>query len=342
MVAHSEILLSKCAQFRDEGEFIDVRLKVGEDVFPAHRIVLAANSDYFHAMFTDGMKESKQEVIELKDESISPDALRIVMDCIYTGDLHVSEENVFEVLAAADHLQVPSVVQQCCDFLKTEFDVKFRLDLHNFCLLCTVADRYGLRDLQETAEHKMASRYKDVCESDEFLTHFSADQLLSLLSRDDLTAPSETFVFKSVMQWIKHKKEERMAVAAKVIGAVRLGLVDIRVVIEELDTEEMQQDPDIHMLVYQTSIYNNSPSRYSRFAAEKTEPRSTSTVRRSKISTSSLISLWTPNLEPPLKCYLNRMSFGFTAVGPCWSNCERLVTRCSATDQGKEFVQSLP
>ena len=72
MVAHSVDLLSKCAHFRDEGEFIDVRLKVGEDFFPAHRIVLAANSDYFHAMFTDGMKESNQEVIELKDESISP------------------------------------------------------------------------------------------------------------------------------------------------------------------------------------------------------------------------------------------------------------------------------
>ena len=43
------------------------------------------------------------------------------------------------------------------------------------------------------------------------------------------------------MQWIKHKREERMAVAAKVIGAVRLGLVDIRDVIEELDAEEMQQ-----------------------------------------------------------------------------------------------------
>ena len=76
MVAHVDILLSKCAQFRNESQFIDVRLKVGEDIFPAHRIVLAANSDYFYAMFTDGMKESNQDVIELKDESISPDFLR--------------------------------------------------------------------------------------------------------------------------------------------------------------------------------------------------------------------------------------------------------------------------
>ena len=91
-----------------------------------------------------------------------------------------------------------------------------------------MADRHGLRDLQEAAEKKMASMYVDVCESEEFLSNIGADQLFSLLSRDDLSAPSETFVFKSVMQWIKHKKEERMVVAAKVIGAVRLGLVEIK------------------------------------------------------------------------------------------------------------------
>ena len=45
--------------------------------------------------------------------------------------------------------------------------------------------------------------YTDVGESEEFLSNIDADQLLSLLGRDDLNAPSETFVFKSVMQCIK-------------------------------------------------------------------------------------------------------------------------------------------
>ena len=280
MVAHSEILLFKCAQFRDEGQFIDVRLKVCEDIFPAHRIVLAANSDYFHAMFTAEMKESNQEVIELKDESISSAAVKIVMDSIYTGDLNVNDENVFEVLAAADHLQVTTVVQECCDFLKKEF-IQLRLDVNNYCLLSTVADRHGLRDLQDAAEKKMASMFKDISEGEEFLTHIGADQLFSLLSRDDLNAPSETFVFKSVMQWIKHKKEERMAVAAKVIGAVRLGLVDIRVVIEELNTEEMQRDPEIHMLLHEALLHYFMPSKGSTFAEGKAKLRSAGTVRTS-------------------------------------------------------------
>jgi len=127
MVAHSQIVLYKCAQFREQGEFIDVRLKVGEDLFPAHRIVLAANSDYFYAMFAHGMKESNQEVIELKDENILAEALKIVLDSIYSGDLHVNDENVFEVLLAADHLQVTSVVKLCCECLQTEI-VQLRFD----------------------------------------------------------------------------------------------------------------------------------------------------------------------------------------------------------------------
>jgi len=278
MVAHCQILLSKCAQFRDQGEFIDVHLKVGEELFPAHRIVLAANSDYFHAMFSHGMKESNQEVIELKDENISLETLKIVLDSIYSGDLHVNNEKVFEVLLAADHLQVTSVVQQCCDYIQAEF-VKFRFDVQSYYRIYTIADRHGLAELQEAAQCKMASMYKDVCDSDEFLSTVNADQLSNLLSRDDLSAPSENFVFKSVMQWIKHKKEERMAVAAKVVGAVRLGLVDIKDLIRELNTEEMKRVPEIFMLLYESLLYSHIPSS-STFGEEKTKLRSSGPVRK--------------------------------------------------------------
>ena len=278
MVGHSEILLSKCAQFREQGEFIDVGLKVGEEVFSAHRIVLAANSDYFHAMFAHGMKESNQEVIELKDESISAAALKTVLDSIYSGDLQVNDENIFEVLVAADHLQVTSVVRQCCDYLQTQFVDQLRFDVQTFCRVSAIADRHGLKDLQEATQTKMAYIYKEICESEEFLSHVDADQYTRLLNRDDLSAPSETFVFKSVMQWIKHKKEERMTAAAKVIGTVRLGLVDIKALIEELNTEEMQTVQEIHTLLFDSAIYHHNPSNTSKFATEKAKLRSTSPV----------------------------------------------------------------
>ena len=136
-------------------------------------------------------------------------------------------------------------------------EFQFKLDVRRYCYLCAIAEKYGLRELREAAESKMALNYQDICESKEFLTHMSTEKFFSLLSRDDLSAPSETFVFKSVMQWIKHKKEERMAVAAKVIGAVRLGLVDIKIVIEELDKGEMERVPEIHKHLDEALIYSH-------------------------------------------------------------------------------------
>ena len=95
MVAH---LFFKLGQFRENGEFIDVRLKVDKSIFPAHRNVLAANSDYFHVIFNNGMKESNQEVIELKQENISAQGFKVVIDSIYSGELLVNKKNVFELL----------------------------------------------------------------------------------------------------------------------------------------------------------------------------------------------------------------------------------------------------
>ena len=81
MIALSEILhCRKCALFRDKGQLLDVRLKVDEDFFSVHRIVLAASNDYFYA--TNGMKESNQEIIKLKDESITSNALKIIFEFV--------------------------------------------------------------------------------------------------------------------------------------------------------------------------------------------------------------------------------------------------------------------
>ena len=300
MAAYSELLLAKYAQFREQDEFIDVRLKVGKEVFSAHRIVLAASSDYFHAMFAHGMKEANQEVIELKDENISAAALKNVLDSIYSGNFTaVNDENVFEVLVAADHLQVTSVVQQCCEYLQTEF-VQLRSDMETYCRICTIADRHGLKDLQEATQRNMASRYNEVCESEEFLSNINADQLLNLVLRDDLMSPSETFVFKSVMQWIKYKKEERMLAAAKVLGAVRLGLVDIKDVIRELNTEEMKQVPEIKNLLLESLVYNQIPSS-STFGGKKIMPRSNGLVRdRKKLPSCCFFSAFLSNLFFPI------------------------------------------
>ena len=48
------------------------------------RLVLSAVSDYFAAMFTNDVREAKQE--EIKMEGVDPDALRSLVHFAYTGE----------------------------------------------------------------------------------------------------------------------------------------------------------------------------------------------------------------------------------------------------------------
>ena len=274
-----DLLLSRCAKFRLEEQFIDVRLKIGKDCLPAHRIVLAANSNYFYAMFTKAMKESNQELIELKQKGISAEVLKIILNSIYGEDLRVNEHNALEILATADHLQFTNVVQKCCDFLVREFK-RVRFDVQRYCQLIDVADTRALGDLKEAVQYSVATKFQDICHSEEFLSQMNADQLISILKRDDLYVPSETFVFKSVMRWVHYRKEERMPFAAKVIDAVRLGLVDITTLIEELNTKDFQQVSKIQKILFEASIYFNAPSQMTQFS-EKAKPRAMSRVSKS-------------------------------------------------------------
>lgn len=58
---------------RLKNQFSDVGLVAGDSVIRAHRLVLAAASAYFHAMFTGGLVEQHQEFVEI--HSIPPKIL---------------------------------------------------------------------------------------------------------------------------------------------------------------------------------------------------------------------------------------------------------------------------
>ena len=65
---HSNSVFSAMQQFRQEGLFTDVTIKVNNKMFEAHRNVLAASIPYFKSMLTTNMKEAKETEIVIKDE----------------------------------------------------------------------------------------------------------------------------------------------------------------------------------------------------------------------------------------------------------------------------------
>ncbi|KAG0720951.1 Kelch-like protein 18 [Chionoecetes opilio] len=89
---------------RRKGKLCDVTLKVEDQCFTAHRIVLAAVIPYFHAMFTHDMVESKQ--MEITMQGIDP---------------RLYPNNVLGIRTFADTLACWSLVEACNRYLQKHF-----------------------------------------------------------------------------------------------------------------------------------------------------------------------------------------------------------------------------
>ena len=63
---HTKALCASLFNLRENGKLCDVTLISDGKSINAHRVVLAACSEYFDAMFTSGMSETCQNEVNLK------------------------------------------------------------------------------------------------------------------------------------------------------------------------------------------------------------------------------------------------------------------------------------
>lgn len=103
---HSREILTSINGLRKRNLLCDVTLCVEGKEFPVHRIILAACSDYFEAMFTGGMSESSSDETKIDIQGLNADTMEILLDFIYTETVKVSVENVQALLPAACLLQL--------------------------------------------------------------------------------------------------------------------------------------------------------------------------------------------------------------------------------------------
>ena len=185
---------------RENRELSDVSLRVGSEVVSTHKLVLSANSPYFRAMFGSSYSEAGQS--EVKMHGLTFPALEAIVKYFYTSRLHISTSNVQELLAASSMLQVGAVTDACCEFMRRHLGASNCLGVRTF------ADMLSCGELRRVAEDCAKRNFSSVVESEDFL-RLEVEQLLELLSADDLCVESEESVFEAALKWIKHDPAQR-------------------------------------------------------------------------------------------------------------------------------------
>lgn len=300
-------------EIRRQGKLCDVTLKVGDHKFSAHRIVLAASIPYFHAMFTNDMMECKQDEIVM--QGMDPSALEMLINFAYNGCLAIDQQNVQSLLIGASFLQLQNIKDACCTFLKERLHPKNCLGVRQFAetMMCSV--------LYEAANHFIHQHFVEVSVSEEFLA-LPFEDVLELVTRDDLNVKSEEQVFEAALAWVRHDRENRESCVPEVLCQIRLPLCR-----PQFLTDRVQQDDLIRCshkcrdLVDEAKDYHLMPERRPHLPAYKTRPRCCTSIAGLIYAVGGLNSAANFYAGDSLN-----VVEVFDPVANCWERCQPMTT----------------
>ncbi|XP_029805010.1 actin-binding protein IPP isoform X5 [Suricata suricatta] len=226
---HAQLILAQINKMRNGEHFCDVQLQVGKETFKVHRLILAASSPYFAALFTGGMKESSKDVVQIL--GIDAGIFQILLDFIYTGIVNIGVNNVQELIVAADMLQLTEVVNLCCEFLKGQIDPLNCIGIFQF------SEQIACHDLLEFTENYIHVHFLEVHSGEEFLA-LTKDQLIKILRSEELSIEDEYQVFLAAMQWILKDLGKRRKHVVEVLEPIRFPLLPPQRLLKYIEGEK--------------------------------------------------------------------------------------------------------
>ena len=183
---HTNAMMKKCYSFLQQDQFCDITVKIGGHSFHAHKMILAAASNYFEAMFTGGFVESTKSEVEIDKQE--GEVFKTLLDYAYTGKLEVTADTVVKVLSLACYLQFDGAVSGCCQELNKDYISDRKLSLKDGFTLETLARIHGgpLESLAGHGVSLMAVEFPDFVKMDTFMEEMCAELFEEILMEPEL------------------------------------------------------------------------------------------------------------------------------------------------------------
>jgi len=191
---HVKQLSADIGNLFNNTDYCDITLLVEGKEFKAHKIILAARSEYFRALLFSGMKETNCETIEINEAK--PGAFKLLLQYIYTGKIclrNEKEESVIDLLSLVHQYGLIDLQKSISDYLESI------LDIRNVCSIYDISSLYQLKSLQETCARFIDKNSLVLIKQNTFL-QLSCDSLASVISRDSFSL-NEIDIFQMVKEW---------------------------------------------------------------------------------------------------------------------------------------------
>ncbi|XP_070577316.1 BTB/POZ domain-containing protein 17-like [Ptychodera flava] len=187
--------LAQIGNYCNNPELSDLILKVGEQRYHAHKLILVSSSDVFRTMLTGSTwAESTTQEIELEEDYICEPVFPDFLKFLYTNCIYISDDIVIPLRTLADKYMVQRLSKLCIDYMCNE------LNCDNVIGWDKYATKFTLTRLSEECFTFMQQNIDLLIDSKKFL-NMNIDQFVKVLQSSYVHIPDEYTLFKSVKDW---------------------------------------------------------------------------------------------------------------------------------------------
>ncbi|XP_058488125.1 kelch-like protein 10 isoform X1 [Solea solea] len=219
---------TKFEDWLEDRKSFDALIRVKDVEYKIHKVMLYKCSPYFRALFKCRLTEDTVFNIH----GLSPDTMQLVIEFAYSDFVNVTEDNVQELMVAADMLNIMAIIQACSDFLCE------RLCENNCIGIWQFTNIYYSPKLQHKALRYITDHFEEVSMCEEFL-QLSVQELAEVLGRDDLYVSVESSLFLAICNWIAHKPEERERDIALLLSKFRMALTTLQYIFTDVMSSKL-------------------------------------------------------------------------------------------------------
>ncbi|XP_078491320.1 kelch-like protein 12 [Ciona intestinalis] len=195
---HGDNVLGFANKIRHTNLFNDVTIVADNRRFPTNRMILATYSKYFERLFISQL--TLDPIVNLDD--VDAQSVGLLIEFMYTKHINININNVCEVLAAADLLEVQSAKDFCLEFLGRAISVQ------NCFTIQSISRQYSCDELTTQVNVFISEHFDIVTQQEDFkkLSNNDVDDCLGHVSNLDVSTES---MYTALVSWVTHDVEER-------------------------------------------------------------------------------------------------------------------------------------
>lgn len=221
----SYVAMKALDEMRLSNTLCDATITQDDSTFPVHRAILGSCSDYFRTLFTTSLPSEKDHI---SIGGIRAMIMERIIKYAYLRELDISEEDMFEMYAAADFLGMPSLQERCIQYIKSV------LRTENCVLVMLYGRQRHCPPLYDFARKYVLKNFQEVSRQCSDLMKVNLEDIYGLLSDEFLNVKDEEPVWECCVRWIDADAPNRIKHIARLLRAVRLGLLKTQYFLEKV------------------------------------------------------------------------------------------------------------